>query len=148
LRRRFSARWSAGTGSSTLGEDAVSVGLRAIAEGQALLTRTLGAGLLGPYQIQAAIAAVQTDWSQILALYEVLAQVAPGPVVTLSRAVASARVHGRLPRLNLIPTTHQATSAAGPGSALGVRPSSWPMRRDLVAWATDGCVVSRRGSRR
>src|SRR5207249_3237476 len=51
----------------------------AIAEGQTLLTRTLGTGLLGPYQIQAAIAALhdeahtaeETDWPQILALYNV-----------------------------------------------------------------------------
>ena len=73
-----------------------------IAEGQALLTRTLGTGPIGAYQIQAAIAALHdeaptaadTDWPQILALYDVLAQVAPGPVVTLSRAVALAHVHG------------------------------------------------------
>jgi RNA polymerase sigma factor (sigma-70 family) len=84
----------------------------AIAEGQALLTRTLGAGPVGPYQIQAAIAAVhdeaaddeQTDWSQILALYEVLGQVAPGPVVALSRAVAMARVHGPRAGLALLGT--------------------------------------------
>jgi RNA polymerase sigma factor (sigma-70 family) len=84
----------------------------AIGEGQALLTRTLGAGPVGPYQIQAAIAAVhdeagadeQTDWPQILALYEVLAQVAPGPVVTLSRAVAMARVHGPRAGLALLGT--------------------------------------------
>jgi RNA polymerase sigma factor (sigma-70 family) len=74
----------------------------AIAEGQSILMRTLGAGPVGAYQIQAAIAALHdeastapdTDWSQILALYDVLAQVAPGPVVTLSRAVALAMVHG------------------------------------------------------
>jgi RNA polymerase sigma factor (sigma-70 family) len=74
----------------------------AIAEGRALLHRTLGAGPVGPYQIQAAIAAVHdeaaadadTDWPQILALYDVLDRVAPGPVVTLSRAVAVAMVHG------------------------------------------------------
>jgi RNA polymerase sigma factor (sigma-70 family) len=79
----------------------------AIAEGQALLNRTLGTGPIGPYQIQAAIAAVhdeaptadRTDWPQILALYDVLTQVAPGPVVTLSRAVAVAMVHG--PRAGL-----------------------------------------------
>ncbi len=73
-----------------------------IAEGLALLSRTLGIGPVGSYQLQAAIAAVHdeaptaeaTDWPQILALYEVLAQVAPGPVVTLSRAVALAMVHG------------------------------------------------------
>ncbi|GAA4264023.1 RNA polymerase sigma factor [Dactylosporangium darangshiense] len=74
----------------------------AITEGQALLTRTLGAGPVGQYQVQAAIAAVHdeaptaadTDWPQILALYDVLDHVAPGPVVTLSRAVAVAAVHG------------------------------------------------------
>ena len=74
----------------------------AIAEGLALLTRTLGGGPVGQYQIQAAIAAVHdeaptaadTDWPQILALYDVLIRVAPGPVVTLSRAVAVAMVHG------------------------------------------------------
>jgi RNA polymerase sigma factor (sigma-70 family) len=74
----------------------------AIAEGQALLMRILGAGPVGQYQIQAAIAALHdeaasaadTDWPQILALYDVLDRVAPGPVVTLSRAVAVAMVHG------------------------------------------------------
>jgi RNA polymerase sigma factor (sigma-70 family) len=84
----------------------------AIAEGQALLTRTLGAGPVGPYQIQAAIATVhdeagtaeETDWPQILALYDVLVQVAPGPVVTLSRAVAVARVHGPQAGLALLGT--------------------------------------------
>jgi RNA polymerase sigma factor (sigma-70 family) len=74
----------------------------AIAEGSALLIRTLGSGPVGQYQIQAAIAALHdeaptaadTDWPQILALYDVLAHAAPGPVVTLSRAVALAMVHG------------------------------------------------------
>ncbi|WP_426503146.1 RNA polymerase sigma factor [Dactylosporangium sp. McL0621] len=74
----------------------------AIAEGQALLARTLGSGPVGQYQVQAAIAALHdeaataaaTDWPQILALYDVLHRVAPGPVVTLSRAVAVAMVHG------------------------------------------------------
>ncbi|SDK02079.1 Predicted RNA polymerase sigma factor, contains C-terminal TPR domain [Lentzea albidocapillata subsp. violacea] len=78
-----------------------------IAEGVALVERTLGTGPIGPYQLQAAIAAVHdealtadaTDWPQILALYDVLVQVAPGPVVTLSRAVAVAAVHG--PRAGL-----------------------------------------------
>jgi RNA polymerase sigma factor (sigma-70 family) len=74
----------------------------AIVEGQALLTGALGAGPVGQYQIQAAIAALHdeaktaadTDWPQILALYDVLARVAPSPVVGLSRAVAVAMVHG------------------------------------------------------
>ena len=84
----------------------------AIAEGQALLARTLGAGPVGPYQLQAAIAALhdeapaaeETDWPQILALYDILATVAPGPVVTLSRAVALAMVHGPRAGLALLGT--------------------------------------------
>jgi RNA polymerase sigma factor (sigma-70 family) len=73
-----------------------------IAEGTALITATLGRGPVGPYQLQAAIAAVhdaapsaeQTDWAQILSLYDALARVSPGPVVSLNRAVAVAMVHG------------------------------------------------------
>jgi RNA polymerase sigma factor (sigma-70 family) len=84
----------------------------AIAEGQAILTRALGAGPVGPYQLQAAIAALhdeaptaeETDWPQILALYDVLTTVAPGPVVTLSRAVALAMVHGTTAGLALLGT--------------------------------------------
>jgi len=78
-----------------------------IAEGIALITRTLGNAPVGPYQMQAAIAAVHdeartaadTDWPQILALYGVLEQISPGPVVTLNHAVALAMVHG--PRAGL-----------------------------------------------
>lgn len=74
----------------------------AIAEGIALVTRALPRGPVGPYQVQAAIAAVhdeapsteQTDWPQILALYEVLERLAGSPVVALNRAVATAMVHG------------------------------------------------------
>jgi len=84
----------------------------AITEGQAILTRTLGTGPVGPYQLQAAIAALhdeastaeETDWPQILALYDVLATIAPGPVVTISRAVALAMVHGPTAGLALLGT--------------------------------------------
>ena len=84
----------------------------AIAEGLALLHRTLGTTSVGPYQVQAAIAALhdeaatteQTDWPQILALYEVLETIAPGPLVTLSRAVAIAHVHGPTAALALVGT--------------------------------------------
>jgi RNA polymerase sigma factor (sigma-70 family) len=75
-----------------------------IAEGVALVTGALAAGgkAVGPYQLQAAIAAVHdeakdvdaTDWPQILALYDLLDRVAPNPVSSLSRVVAVARVHG------------------------------------------------------
>jgi len=81
-----------------------------IAEGITLVSASLGRGPLGPYQIQAAIAALhdeaesdaETDWPQILALYEVLERVAPGPVVTLNRAVAVARTHGALAGLAVL----------------------------------------------
>jgi RNA polymerase sigma factor (sigma-70 family) len=83
-----------------------------IGEGVCLLNRTLGTSLVGPYQLQAAIAAVHdeaptaedTDWREILALYEVLERVAPGPVVTLNKAVALARVDGPRAGLTLLGT--------------------------------------------
>jgi RNA polymerase sigma factor (sigma-70 family) len=74
----------------------------AIAEGVALVTHALPRGPVGPYQLQAAIAALhdeaptaaETDWPQILALYEVLERHTDSPVVSLNRAVAYAMVHG------------------------------------------------------
>ncbi|MFF2569099.1 RNA polymerase sigma factor [Streptomyces sp. NPDC058084] len=83
---------------------------RAIAEGIDLISRTLPRGRVGPYQLQAAIAAVHdeaedtdtTDWPQILALYELLEQFEPNPMVTLNRAVAVAMVHGPAAGLDLI----------------------------------------------
>jgi RNA polymerase sigma-70 factor (ECF subfamily) len=73
-----------------------------IAEGQQLVRDCLRRNQPGPYQIQAAIAAVhsdagqaaQTDWGQILALYDQLAAIAPTPVVALNRAIALAEVAG------------------------------------------------------
>jgi len=74
----------------------------AIDEGVALITATLATARLGPYQLQAAIAAVhdeaagdeETDWPQVLALYDLLARLWPSPMVTLNRAVAVAMVRG------------------------------------------------------
>lgn len=79
-----------------------------IEEGVALLTRALGRGAVGPYQLQAAIAAVHseakdaaaTDWPQILALYNLLLGMHESPVVRLNRAVALAMVHGPQAGLN------------------------------------------------
>ena len=73
-----------------------------IEEGVALVADTLARAPLGPYQLQAAIAAVHdeaaraedTDWRQILALYELLERISPNPMVTLNHAVAVAMVHG------------------------------------------------------
>jgi predicted RNA polymerase sigma factor len=81
-----------------------------IADGVALVTASLRGGRPGPYQLQAAIAAVHdeaataadTDWPQILALYELLSQVDSGPVVALNQAVAVAMVRGPRAGLDLL----------------------------------------------
>ena len=74
----------------------------AIVEGVALVSRAMSSGPVGPYQLQAAISALHdeavraddTDWPQILALYDVLDRIADNPMVTLNKAIASAMVHG------------------------------------------------------
>ncbi len=81
-----------------------------IAEGQAIVRRCLRRNQPGPYQLQAAInavhsdapAAAATDWEQILALYDQLLALAPGPVVALNRAVAVAEVEGPEAALALV----------------------------------------------
>jgi RNA polymerase sigma factor (sigma-70 family) len=81
-----------------------------IAEGVALITQALPHGPVGPYQLQAAIAAVhdeapsaaETDWPQIVALYDLLMQVAQNPMVALNRAVAVAMVDGPRAGLDLV----------------------------------------------
>ena len=73
-----------------------------VAEGQALVRRCLRRNRPGPYQLQAAIAAVhssaptaaETDWGQVVALYDQLLAMAPSPVVALNRAVAVAELAG------------------------------------------------------
>ncbi len=81
-----------------------------IREGVALVTEALARGSVGPYQLQAAIAAVHdeaetakdTDWPQVLALYETLDYVAPNPMATVNRAVAVGMVQGPLAGLALL----------------------------------------------
>ncbi|GAA2891118.1 sigma factor-like helix-turn-helix DNA-binding protein [Streptosporangium fragile] len=82
----------------------------AVAEGVALITRTLAKGAVGPYQLQAAIAALhdeapvaeETDWPQILALYGLLERMSDNPMVSLNRAVAAAMVHGAATGLDML----------------------------------------------
>ena len=93
----------------------------AIAEGVALVTASLARAPVGPYQVQAAIAAVHdeaaraadTDWPQILVLYELLERLAPSPVVTLNHAVALAMVRGPLAGLELLATLDDDGRLAG-----------------------------------
>jgi RNA polymerase sigma factor (sigma-70 family) len=73
-----------------------------VAEGIALVTDALARGAVGPYQLQAAVAAVHdeaptaadTDWAQILALYGLLERMSGNPMVSLNRAIAAAMVEG------------------------------------------------------
>jgi RNA polymerase sigma factor (sigma-70 family) len=93
-----------------------------IREGVGLISGALGSGSPGPYQLQAAIAAVHdeapradaTDWPQILALYELLSRVSDNPVVALNHAVAVAMVRGPGAGLDLLarlePDQRMATS--------------------------------------
>jgi RNA polymerase sigma factor (sigma-70 family) len=112
-----------------------------IAEGVALLGRTLGTGPVGPYQLQAAVAAVhdeaataqETDWPQILALYDVLAQVSPGPIVTLSRAVAVAEVHGPRAGLAVLGTLQEDDRMAHSHRLEAVRAHMLERAGDLTA---------------
>jgi RNA polymerase sigma factor (sigma-70 family) len=85
---------------------------RLIEEGSRLVTEALAKGPLGTYQLQAAIAAVHdeasdsedTDWSQILLLYQMLDRIAPNPMATLNRALALSMVQGPQAGLALLAT--------------------------------------------
>jgi predicted RNA polymerase sigma factor len=92
-----------------------------IEEGVALITRTLKSAALGPYQVQAAIAAVHseapaaedTDWGEIVALYELLGRLAPNPMFTLNHAVAVAMLRGPEAGLSLLRTLDGDERMAG-----------------------------------
>jgi RNA polymerase sigma factor (sigma-70 family) len=93
----------------------------AIREGVALITATLSRGQVGGYQLQAAIAAVhdeapsaaETDWPQILVLYELLERIGPNPMVTLNHAVALAMVKGPRAGLGMLDTLDADGRLAG-----------------------------------
>lgn len=92
-----------------------------ISEGIELLTAALSKGAVGLYQLQAAVAAVHdeaaraedTDWLQILALYELLKRVSPSPMVTLNHAIAAAMVHGPANGLELLKALDTENRLAG-----------------------------------
>jgi RNA polymerase sigma-70 factor (ECF subfamily) len=104
-----------------------------ITEGLALLQRALCMRRAGPYQIQAAIAALhaeaatpaETDWAQIAALYATLARLAPSPVVELNRAVAVALAEGPERGLALL-------EAPELGETLASYQHYWAARADLL----------------
>jgi RNA polymerase sigma factor (sigma-70 family) len=92
-----------------------------ISEGVALLTAALSRGSIGNYQLQAAVAAVHdeaaraedTDWPQILALYDLLKRMSDNPMVTLNHAIAAAMVHGPSKGLELLKVLDSDPRIAG-----------------------------------
>jgi RNA polymerase sigma factor (sigma-70 family) len=93
----------------------------AIAEGVELISGTLLKGSVGPYQLQAAVAAVhdeaatadETDWPQILALYTLLERMSDNPMVSLNRAIAIAMVYGPAAGLDLLTQLEKDPRIAG-----------------------------------
>jgi RNA polymerase sigma factor (sigma-70 family) len=112
-----------------------------IAEGTALITETLTLAPIGPYQLQAAIAAVHgeatraedTDWLQILGLYELLHAIAPGPMVTLNRVVAVAMVRGAPAALKELTAAEADPALAGHHRLAAVRAHLLDMAGDREA---------------
>jgi RNA polymerase sigma factor (sigma-70 family) len=107
-----------------------------IEEGLGLVTGALARGPLGPYQLQAAIAAVHdeaahaedTDWPQILALYELLEHISPNPMVTLNHAVAVAMVRGPQAGLDRLASLEGDPRVAEHHRLEAVGPTSWSWR--------------------
>jgi RNA polymerase sigma factor (sigma-70 family) len=112
-----------------------------IRAGVALVTDSLSRAPLGPYQLQAAIAAVHdeaaraedTDWRQIAVLYELLTGVSPNPMVTLNRAVAVAMVQGPRAGLDLLATLDGDERMAGHHRLHAVRAHLHEMAGDDTA---------------
>jgi RNA polymerase sigma factor (sigma-70 family) len=124
----------------------------AIVEGVALITDTLSRAPVGPYQLQAAIAAVHdeavhaedTDWRQILALYELLAAVSPNPMVTLNQAVALAMVHGPQAGLDLLATLDADERVTGHHRIDAVRAHLLELAGDVDAARESYRIAARR----
>jgi RNA polymerase sigma factor (sigma-70 family) len=127
-----------------------------IEEGVALISDTLTRAPLGPYQLQAAIAAVHdeaatapdTDWGQILGLYELLGRIAPSPVVVLNKAIAVAMVHGPRAGLDLLATLDSDDRMAGNHRLEAVRAHLLEMAGDRTAARTHYQQAARRTTSR
>jgi RNA polymerase sigma factor (sigma-70 family) len=112
-----------------------------IAEGIALISAALPKGSIGPYQLQAAIAAVHdeaarvedTDWPQILALYDLLRRMSDNPMVMLNHAVAVAMVQGPAAGLALVDTLDADARLTGNHRLDAVRAHLLEMRGDREA---------------
>jgi RNA polymerase sigma factor (sigma-70 family) len=126
----------------------------AIREGIDLITRTLARASVGPYQLQAAIAAIHdeaataadTDWRQILTLYELLEGLAPNPIVTLNHAVAVGMVHGPRAGLEMLTTLDADDRLAGHHRLDAVRAHLLEMAGDTAAARASYRTAARRTS--
>jgi RNA polymerase sigma factor (sigma-70 family) len=125
---------------------------QAIAEGVELITEALATTPIGPYQLQAAIAAVHdeapqaedTDWPQILVLYDMLHNVAPGPMVTLNRIVALAMVDGPQAGLEQLAAAEADPALAGHYRVVAVRAHLLDLAGDQRAARTHYEIAARR----
>ena len=123
-----------------------------ISEGIELLTAALSEGAIGLYQLQAAIAAVHdeaaraedTDWPQILALYELLKRVSPSPVVILNHAIAAAMVHGPSKGLELLRMLDNDPRLAGHYRLNAVRAHLFEMIGDYESAAKNYRIAASR----
>jgi RNA polymerase sigma factor (sigma-70 family) len=112
-----------------------------ISEGVSVLTAALAKGSIGAYQLQAAIAAVHdeapraedTDWPQILALYDLLKRMSPNPLVILNHAVAAAMVNGPSAGLDLLRTLDSEGRLSGHHRLDAVRAHLYEMAGDREA---------------
>lgn len=122
-----------------------------IAEGVVLVSAALPRGPAGPYQLQAAVAAVHdeapsaeaTDWPQIMALYELLMRISDTPVVALNHAVAVAMVRGVREGLDLLVRLETDARIAGDHRLYAVRAHLLEMTGDRVA-ARDSYLAAAR----
>ena len=123
-----------------------------IAEGVALITETLATAPIGPYQLQAAVAAVHdeaatfedTDWPQILALYDLLQKMAPGPMISLNRVVAFAMIHGSRAGLEQLTAAEADPALAGHHRVDAVRAHLLDMAGDREAAQAHYRLAARR----
>ncbi len=124
----------------------------AIVEGAALVTDALSRTPLGPYQLQAAIAAVhdeatraeETDWPQILALYGLLERFTPNPMITLNHAVAVAMVRGPQAGLDVLTTLDTDERLVGHHRLAAVRAHLLEMAGDHAAALESYQLAARR----
>jgi RNA polymerase sigma factor (sigma-70 family) len=127
---------------------------RLIDEGIRLISDALASAPLGPYQLQAAIAAIHaeaadardTDWRQIVALYDLLERMSPSPVVSLNRAVAVAMVDGAEAGLDLLVELEDDRRIATTHRFAAVRAHLQERAKDLTAAATNYRTAARQAT--